>query len=60
MILGGFASPLNEKFCYCYQKNTHSQEKLYDDIVCRLYVAHNLMEGLTALLSAILKTSECY
>ena len=35
-------------------KHSHSQEKLYEDIACKTYVAHNLMEDVIAL-SAILK-----
>ena len=38
-----------------FQKNhSHSQEKLYKDIVCKTYVAHNSMGNVIAL-SAILK-----
>ena len=65
---------LEDSFCSCIEsfvntiplfrnlfpeKHSHSQEELYEDIVCKTYVAHNSMEDVTTL-SAILKKSECY
>ena len=41
------------------EKDSHSQEKLYVEIVCKTYVAYNLMEDVTSL-STILEKNECY
>ena len=41
------------------EKDSHSQEKLYEDIVNKIYVAHNSVEDVIAM-SAILKESECH
>ena len=39
------------------EKDSHSQEKLYKDIVCKTYVAHNSMEDVIALLANLKKVN---
>ena len=66
---------LEDLFCSCIQgfvdtlplfrnlfseKHSHSQEKLYEDIVCKTYVAHNSVEDVIALSAIQKKKSECY